>query len=820
MTQNKLLSIGYLFKKWLIFLSVAVLALFSSSVLAQESSPSGVFSQVEKPFVDDNEDGINDLDQRIGDYADPNIRAKIYGVEFPIADLGSCGSYFECRSFCEDPVNGEACVSYGKARGFYKDDPVILEKDKILSEAGRRLGCDSYESCLNFCEIPANYDKCNSFAKSQGIVGGVIDDPGSREIITKAKEALGCDSADSCQAFCLQQDNVSRCKSFAEEVGMRGGEHRVGPGGCQSEGTCRTFCSDPNNFEVCNGFTQVSGGTFTGPGGCNSADSCFTYCQENPTNCGYKEGEDPGKGIAPGGGYYNPVEMCNRTPNCSWAGNSCSCGYYGETKETVQKAQEYGSYCSANPDKCQPGRPAIFGAPEQRAEFEDFCRTSPDKCRPPTEQASEVSYGRFGGYYYGSVARPDPAAECGRYGCSWTGSSCQCSAANVGTYTPPAFTERNPESSCTAGGCKWTGSGCDCSSVSQDSPALSCGRRAGCSWINSSCQCQATDNQSQNGMYVPTYMPAYAPGAGSQGGYSGNPAADCGRAPNCSWTGSSCQCSSPGGGTTTYTPQSGYSGSGGSYTGSGTYSGSESYRSGGQPGGPGAPYPGKSSSGGGAYGGAYDASGKYVGGSYGGYDSAGNYVGTGSQSGSGGSSSGSYNQPYSGSYTQPSGGNYQQPYSGSGSYNQPYSGTYTPSSGSYTQPYSGSNTPSSGSYTAPSSGGSYTPPSSGSYTPPSSGSYTPPSSGDSGGSSTSTAPSSGDSGGSSTPSAPSSGDSGSSTPSAPSGGDSGGSSTPSAPSGGDSGGSAPAPAPAAPTVQGIYAVRGLIQTLLDFLQGE
>lgn len=486
------LSIGYIVRKWLFLLGVAIIAFFFSSyALAQEPSPSPSPSQ-----------------------DDPQVRAKIYGVEFPIADLGNCGSYNECRSFCEDPVNGKSCIDYGKSKGFYKDDPVILEKDKILGEAKKRLGCDSYEACLNFCEVPANLDACNSFAKSQGIPAGVVNDPGRREIITKAKEVLGCDSADSCQAFCLQQDNISKCKSFAEEVGLRGGEHRVGPGGCQSEGTCKSFCSDPNNFQVCKGFTEVSGGTFRGPGGCNSAEGCFTYCQQNPANCGYREGEDPGKGIAPGGGFYNPIEMCNRTPNCSWAGSSCSCGYYGETKETVQKAAEYAAYCKANLDKCPEGRqPEIFGNSEKRQEFEDFCKTNPDKCRPPAEQASTVTYGRYGGYYYGApgnVGVPDPAAECGRYGCSWSGSSC------------------------------------DCSSVSQDSPALACGRQAGCSWINASCQCQGTSGQGSGGYPVPAYVPG-----GSGSGYSGrDPAADCGRAPGCSWNGSSCQCST--------TPQSGY----------------------------------------------------------------------------------------------------------------------------------------------------------------------------------------------------------------------------------------------------------------------
>ncbi|MBI2196709.1 hypothetical protein HYU45_03845 [Candidatus Daviesbacteria bacterium] len=561
MIANKL-SIGYIVRKWLLLLGIAILATLSfSSVLAQDSSPSATAQG--RPFIDDNRDGIDDFEQKIGDYADPQIRAKIYGVEFPIADLGNCGTYYECRSFCEDPVNGKTCINYGKSKGFYKDDPVVLEKDKILGEAQRRLGCNSYEACLNFCEIPANYDTCNSFAKSQGIPAGVVNDPGRAEIINKAKEVLGCDSANSCQAFCLQQDNTSKCKSFAEEVGLRGGEHKVGPGGCQSEGTCKTFCSDPNNFQVCKGFTEVSGGTFSGPGGCNSAESCLKYCQQNPADCGYKKGEDPGKGIAPGGGYYNPVEMCNRTPNCSWAGNSCSCGYYGETKETVQKSQEYVAYCRTNPAQCPQGRPPeILGNSEKRQEFEDFCKANPDKCRPPAEQASQVSYGRYGGYYNSSVG-PDPAAECGRYGCSWNGSSCQCSAATVRSYTPPAFTEQNPESSCTSGGCRWTGSSCDCASVSKDSPAIACGKRQGCSWINSSCQCTGaseTTGTSQGG--YPNY--ASSPGPGSYGGTYESPEVACGRG-GCTWTGSRCQCSGTSG-SGSYTPPAGSGGGSGSYT--------------------------------------------------------------------------------------------------------------------------------------------------------------------------------------------------------------------------------------------------------------
>ena len=185
--------------------------------------------------------------------------AQKYGVSFPIAELGNCASLSDCRQFCGDPVNATSCVDYGKAKGFYQDDPVIADQARILAEARQSLGCDSYENCLNFCEVPANFDACNSFARSQGIVGGVVDDLVRVPVLERAKEALGCSSENDCRTVCSDEANWDRCSDFAREAGLRGGEHKVGPGGCTSESTCGSFCSDPNNFQVCQGFTQVAG---------------------------------------------------------------------------------------------------------------------------------------------------------------------------------------------------------------------------------------------------------------------------------------------------------------------------------------------------------------------------------------------------------------------------------------------------------------------------------------------------------------------------------------------------------------------------------
>ena len=328
--------------------------------------------------------------------SDPEDVAAKYGVTFPIAGLGGCGDLTSCRTYCEDLLNSSSCINFAKQKGFYQEDKFEV-KDDTLAVVKSQLGCDSYASCLNFCEIPANHDKCDSFAKSQGLVGGHVDDPSKTQVISRAREVLGCDSQAGCQSLCSLEENRQKCSDFAKEVGLRGGEHQVGPGGCTSEATCKSFCSDPNNYSVCSGFASTSGGSFTGPGGCNSEATCKTYCQghENECRASFQGPGGPGGSPPPG---YNPQEMCNRTPNCSWTGNTCQCGFYGET--------------------------------DQSQHYEDYCTKNPDQCKPPTT-------GGTGGY-------GDPATECARYGCTWSNNSCQCYYPTPGTYISPSYGSPEP----------------------------------------------------------------------------------------------------------------------------------------------------------------------------------------------------------------------------------------------------------------------------------------------------------------------------------------------------------------------------------------
>lgn len=103
--------------------------------------------------------------------------------------------------------------------------------------------------------------------------------------MSRAAQELGCDSSSLCKTFCDQKQNFEKCDKFAKSASMRGGIKIIGPGDCDSENSCGKFCSNLNNFSVCKEFAQSINQDFVGPGECNSPDSCKDYCQKHKDIC-------------------------------------------------------------------------------------------------------------------------------------------------------------------------------------------------------------------------------------------------------------------------------------------------------------------------------------------------------------------------------------------------------------------------------------------------------------------------------------------------------------------------------------------------------
>lgn len=385
------------------------LSFYSGSVFAQESTPTVTSIPTVTPA---------------------NTSVQKYGITFPIAELGNCVDLSSCKAYCEDPVNSTVCTAFAKQRGFYKDEST--RKDELITKAKTLLGCDSETSCRELCGKQENFDKCNSFAKTNNVSGGHVKNTQGNLLIQKAQQILGCTSAESCKALCQLEENKEKCSQFAKQTGIRGGETKTGPGGCTSAESCKAFCSDPTNYSVCSAYATSIGKKFLGPAGCSSEDSCRESCEKNPQLC---------KNFGQNQSNVNLQEKCSKTPNCSWADNACKCQPFDKSQITIS-----------------PKPTGAFNY--QEVCISKGCSWANNSCSCP---ASVSTYPKPTSVTPGTT---DLENKCISYGCRFTGSTCDCS--NKVTVSPiPTKTNLYDYSTECAKkpNCTWTGTSCSCQSV-------------------------------------------------------------------------------------------------------------------------------------------------------------------------------------------------------------------------------------------------------------------------------------------------------------------------------------------------------------------
>ncbi len=225
-----------------------------------------------------------------------------FDISFPVAELGNCGSIEECKSYCDDPANSEACLDFAEKNGLMKAEEIEVAR-KVAGKTGPG-GCQGIE-CQEYCEDPNHQDECFEFAAEEGLI--------PQEEIKKIRQIKektgtirgpgGCRGESECREYCDDPNNLEECLDFAvkaefmpqkEADRIRGIAGR-GPGGCRGESECRKYCDDPDHLEECIAFAEEHGLipkedlaiakkliNKDGPGGCRGAQ-CRDYC-EDPDN--------------------------------------------------------------------------------------------------------------------------------------------------------------------------------------------------------------------------------------------------------------------------------------------------------------------------------------------------------------------------------------------------------------------------------------------------------------------------------------------------------------------------------------------------------
>ncbi len=249
----------------------------------------------------------------------PEEEAKAHGVTFPIAELGNCANPKECFAYCDKPENQDACFAFAKKKNLLKAaDENLPPPSEIVSSAKTELGCTSRESCQTLCENPQNIEKCRTFAEKHKLnkpsEKSNNKGPPPEEILQKAQTQLGCSSQTKCQSFCANPANTPKCLAFAknnqlldshqeqeieelETKKARMMDEAEKELGCDSQESCSAFCSQTENRSKCEKISQKhnpendnksskkqsSQAQNTTP--CTGDAECKNYCSSHPDEC-------------------------------------------------------------------------------------------------------------------------------------------------------------------------------------------------------------------------------------------------------------------------------------------------------------------------------------------------------------------------------------------------------------------------------------------------------------------------------------------------------------------------------------------------------
>ncbi len=246
--------------------------------------------------------------------------ASVRGIIFPVAELGGCADKNECKRYCNQLANMEACIVFAKDRGLMteKDAERAGKFTKQVLAGNSPGGCNSPESCEEYCSNVSHLDECTGFAEKNGFKDEHYQQGKKVQSFLKSGGAMpgNCKTKQECEVYCGDFSHTKECFNFAQKAGiMREGGYRGGksghepnaeqlgkiaelsergetPGGCASKDECEKYCSDQNHRDECIDFgvkvgfirpdeaakiKQMGG---KGPGDCNSEESCRSYCDD------------------------------------------------------------------------------------------------------------------------------------------------------------------------------------------------------------------------------------------------------------------------------------------------------------------------------------------------------------------------------------------------------------------------------------------------------------------------------------------------------------------------------------------------------------
>lgn len=230
-------------------------------------------------------------------------------IQFPVAELGNCGSEGECKTYCDDPANITACAAFAEANGLMSREEAATARKFSQGNFEGPGGCTSKESCESYCDDIAHINVCVAFAEANNIIPPqeLAEAKKVQAAIARGVKPPACGNKRSCDTYCRAPANMKECIAFGEAAGFIQGreledarkmiaalDKGVTPPACNGKEECDVFCAEEANFPQCIAFAEAAGFMSKeelemakktggkGPGGCRG-EECRTFC-DNPAN--------------------------------------------------------------------------------------------------------------------------------------------------------------------------------------------------------------------------------------------------------------------------------------------------------------------------------------------------------------------------------------------------------------------------------------------------------------------------------------------------------------------------------------------------------
>jgi len=235
-------------------------------------------------------------------------------LTYPIAELGGCTARDNCKIYCDDSANTEACISYAEKKSLMSGEELQVAKKFVAGGAKGPGSCKGKKECQTYCEDKNNIDECVSYAENNGLMKGE-DLQKAKKVQAAIKKGVkfpSCSNKKECDNYCEDVNHMAECITFAKEAGflnetesqnsdkvLSAVKKGVRPPACKGKEACDTYCADASHADECVNFAIAAGIVTSdeariiketggkGPGGCKGKEECNSYCsnEANKESC-------------------------------------------------------------------------------------------------------------------------------------------------------------------------------------------------------------------------------------------------------------------------------------------------------------------------------------------------------------------------------------------------------------------------------------------------------------------------------------------------------------------------------------------------------